>query len=150
VEKFTLANEMGEIRLALRSHEDKGTVDLPGAFPHELDEEGDESNREAEELDRTRPGQSDVDSLLAMLNGGGGQPSQKQPQRDIWTTRVVLGGEITEVVMETEAAPETEDAGNGDSSALNLWRMISPMRRPSRDAEPEKQEPPAQTAPKSE
>jgi pilus assembly protein CpaB len=150
VEKFTLANEMGQIRLSLRSHEDKETVDLPGALPHELDEEGEESNRLNEELDSKRPGQSDVDSFLAMLNGGGGQSGQEPPQRDIWTTRVVLEGEITEVVMETEAAPEAKDPGNGDSSGLNLWRMISPMRRPSRDAEPEKEEPPAQTAPKSE
>jgi pilus assembly protein CpaB len=136
MEKFTLASELGSIRLALRSHEDKAHVELAGAFPHELDEEGQESNRDMEELVRIRPGNSpsdDVDDLLAMLNRGGAKAAAtpvgvEEPQRDIWTMRVVRGGEVTEVVMETEAPSPAESAQKSSSSGFNVWRMISPLR----------------------
>ena len=154
VEKFTLASEMGQIRLALRSHEDKDKVDLPGAFPYELDEEGERSNRDNEELVQTPPGQSDVDRFFETLNNQGRQPPvvvEEETPRDTWTTRVILGGDVTEVVMETEAAPKAVEGESAASSGFNLWRMISPIRRRSDaedetpDAEAEMEEPPAES-----
>ena len=154
MEKFTLASELGSIRLALRPHMDKEHVELAGAFPHELDEEGEKSNRDMEELVRTRPDTDqtgDVDDLLAMLNRGGAKATAmpdggEQPPRDVWTMRVLRGGEVTEVVMETEAAPTTENAASTGSPGFNFWRMISPLRgnRPDKAAvDPDGKEPDA-------
>ena len=159
MEKFALATELGQIKLALRSHEDKEHVELAGAFPHELDEQGEESNRDMEELVRTRPGQSDgVDDILAMLDRGGTPApaipaAVEVPQRDSWTTRGVRGGEVTEVIMETEAASPAASEPSAGSSGFNFWRMITPLRGTSRDAaaaDPQAEQPGADPGAKEE
>jgi hypothetical protein len=48
------------------------------------------------------------------------------------------------VIMETEAAPTTENAANAGSPGFNFWRMISPLRgtRPDKAAaDPDAEEP---------
>ncbi len=127
MEKFTLAAELGQIRLALRSHEDKSHVDLTGAFPEDMDEEGEKSDRAAEELSPDRP--DDMTTLLGLLEGGGAQAGGQEPQRDLWTMRVIRGAKVAEVILETEPAPSAESAPDEGS-----WRMISPLPGASPDA----------------
>jgi pilus assembly protein CpaB len=150
LEKFTLASELGQIRLALRSHEDKDRVDLAGAFPHELDE-GEASDREMEELSQERPdtqvqGSQDLDNFLSMLNAKGAQasppPATITPEipaaPDTWTMQVLDGSDVREVVL--QVADESPNGGDGkaESSGFNFWRMISPVRGDRVDTAPSK------------
>ena len=138
-EIVTLASELGEIRLALRSHEDKEQVDSAGAFPHELDRsEG--SNREREALAQALPaqrGSGDLDDFLGLLNSRGSQApavAEVPEQIDSWTMRIIQGPEISEVVLEMANESPAADGADADGSGFNSWRTISPPRDTSGDA----------------
>jgi pilus assembly protein CpaB len=146
LEKFVLASELGQIRLALRSHEDKDRVDLAGAVPRDLDE-GEASDRELEELARKRPGteeSDDLDGFLSLLSSQSSQasPPPKTPaaeipdQRDVWTVQVLDGSDVREVVLEVVNESPKASGANTKSSGFNFWRMISPLRGGSLEAAP--------------
>jgi pilus assembly protein CpaB len=133
-ETIALANELGKIRLVLRSHEDKDEAKLDGAFPHELDT-SEMANRDKEEFPEDRPeGDGDLKDFLDWMNGQGGEQMAEAtpPESDAWTVRVIHSDAINDVRLETEssaAAPE------GESSGFNFWKMIMPPRSGSPKAE---------------
>ncbi len=142
IEKFTLASELGEIRLTLRSHEDKDRVELAGATPRALDDT-EASDRDAEELEQNRPeasGPDGMDDFLAMLESQKSQatalPVETPAPPDSWTVQVIRGGEVEDVVMELAHKTSTGNAPGGKSSGFSFWRMIAPGRSRSPVAAP--------------
>jgi len=131
-EIVTLATALGDIRLALRSLEDKEVVESTGAFPHELDHsEG--SNRDKETLAKASPaesGPSELDGFLGLLNSQGSQASavaEKPEETNSWTMRVIRGPEISEVVL--QMANDSAAAGaDANESGFSSWKTISPPR----------------------
>ena len=126
-EKVTLAAEMGEMRLVMRSPEDDTETDTGGSFPDELF-----GNTEAGDRDK------ESEAMAPILGVGGSKDngfiqflkSQKSkspsdtgpvPAADNWTMRKIEGSEVSEVVLEMEAGPETQQASPSGSW---LWRMI--------------------------
>ncbi len=136
-EKFTLATELGEIRLTLRSHEDKEPVDLAGTFAKELTE-GEVSNRDREELVQKRPNtppSDDLDGFLSMLNSQGSAPALPV-EPNSWTIQLIQGSEVSEVVLEEMGESPKARGANAGPSGFNFWRAISPIRSGSLDVAP--------------
>jgi len=128
-ETFTLATELGTIRLALRSHEDKEQAKVQGAFPHELGR-AEQSNREKEELARAPNGgdSDDLDGFLDLLNKHGSQSpsgSVVAAAPDSWAIRLIKADQIEEVVMEMTDHAATPDA---KPSGFNSWKTVSTPR----------------------
>lgn len=142
-EMVTLARKMGEIQLALRSHEDKGHEDLGGTLAKDLGE-GDVSNRDAEELVPARqPGSDNLDGFLGMLNSRGAeQPSHAEVAEpaETWNMQLIEGAQIKDVTLEvmqnssTKSTPGAAQSSGAQSSGMSFWRLISPLRGTSPDA----------------
>jgi len=136
-EKFTLATELGEIRLTLRSHEDKEPVDLAGTFAKELTE-GEVSNRDREELVQrgpNTPASDDLDGFLSMLNSQGSAPALPA-EPNSWTIQLIQGSEVSEVVLEETGESPKARGANAGPSGFNFWRAISPIRSGSVNVAP--------------
>ena len=140
-EKFTLATELGEVRLTLRSHDDKDPVELVGTFAKELTE-GEVSNRDREEREQERPDtppSDDLDGFLTMLNSQGSQtvsPPALPAEPNSWTIQLIQGSEISEVVLEEMDESPKARGPNARPSGFNFWRAISPIRSGSLDVAP--------------
>lgn len=138
-EIVTLATELGQIRLALRSLEDKEQVESTGAFPHELDHsEG--SDRDKETLAKASPaqkGSDELDGFLGLLNSQGSQTpavAQQQPAPESWTMRVIQGPTISEVVLQVANGSAAAAGPDAAGAGFNSWKTISPPRDTSADA----------------
>ncbi|HUT88767.1 MAG TPA: Flp pilus assembly protein CpaB [Thermoguttaceae bacterium] len=140
-EKFTLATELGDIRLTLRSHDDKDPVELVGTFAKELTE-GEVSSRDREELERERPDtppSDDLDGFLTMLNSQGAQtvsPPALPAEPNSWTIQLIQGSEVSEVVLEEMDESPKARGPNARPSGFNFWKAISPIRSGSLDVAP--------------
>jgi len=135
-EKFTLATEMGQIRLTLRSHEDKDPVNLDGTFAKELTE-GEVGDRESEEMVQERPNtpssDEELDGFLTMLDSQGAPAAAPPAEPDSWTMQVIRASEVSDVVLEEVSDSSTAGGPAGGPSGFNFWRAITPIRsgRPS-------------------
>ncbi|OHB84388.1 MAG: Flp pilus assembly protein CpaB [Planctomycetes bacterium RBG_16_64_12] len=137
-ESITLATELGIIRLALRSHEDKEQAKVDGAFPHQFGET-EASNRDKEELTRNPPptsGSQELGGFLDLLNSRRMQepsPPAVVASSEQWTMQLIKGPQISEVVMEMVDHASTPQAPGAKSSGLNFWRLISPVKMTGTD-----------------
>lgn len=138
-EKFTLATELGEIRLTLRSHDDKDPVDLGGTFAKELTE-GEVSDRQREESARERPSMppsDDLDGFLSMLSSSQqGSPAALPAAPNSWTIQLIEGSEVREVVLEEMGESPNVHGPKAGPSGFNFWRAISPIRSGSPSVAP--------------
>jgi pilus assembly protein CpaB len=140
LEKFTLASELGQIRLALRSHEDKDHQDLAGAFTRDLGDEGEPANRDKEELAQrpsTPPGSDDMNNFLRLLESQKAPPApapEPAPERETWTVQVIRAADVEEVELETPMASAERSAQPAGTPGFNLWKAISPVRHRGADA----------------
>jgi hypothetical protein len=142
VEKFTLASELGQIRLALRSHEDKEPVELAGVTARDLDE-GSVANRDREELKTERPdatGSGELQNFLSMLDKPEVRAPEPAPPKppDSWTVQLIKADAVEEVVLEEAGESPGANQPGATPSGFNFWRMISPGRSGSFRGSPPK------------
>lgn len=125
-EKVILAEELGEIRLVMRSPDDTDEVVTGGARPSELFGPTESSNRDKEIVLaspaplRTPP---PSDDFLKFLNAHQtNPPAAPLPEpTECWTMRTIYGNEVGEVVLELGADQETPE---GKKSSFPLWKKI--------------------------
>ncbi len=149
-EKVTLAAELGQVRLVMRSPVDKEQRKLDGEDPSELLEglvsaEPPASAPLAETPTRVEPPsaepppESGMNKLLELLGAtnqklnpepGATPPSQPPDPDASWTIRIISGGQVTDTVLEREgpAAKETAavSAPRWKIAASSDWSTPTP------------------------
>jgi Flp pilus assembly protein CpaB len=92
-----LATQMGSIRLALRSHEDKKVADVAPTYPSEIGQ-AEPADRSKEELAMVVPGNTSPDGPNGLANGlssqgtqarGGPTRPEEASAQNTWVTRVM-------------------------------------------------------------
>ncbi|MGW8256588.1 MAG: Flp pilus assembly protein CpaB [Thermoguttaceae bacterium] len=131
--KVTLANELGKIRLVMRSPDDKSHADDASAKPNELlgysthanrrEEDGREKPK-AENSNNNSKGLLDylnqMKATLAAANQKANVPAAAAPTSVTWTIRVVRPDSVNDVVMESEESP----------TGTTHWRVNSGSPKP--------------------
>jgi pilus assembly protein CpaB len=116
-----LATQLGKIRLALRSHEDKLLAEIPPAYPRELDQ-AEQASRSDEDLVKVSP--ADMEEFRRSLS----DQAIPEPARNTWTVRMIEGPQVNDLVL--EEGVELSNAGFGRS-----WKLLSPRPGGSAKAE---------------
>ena len=119
VELVTLAEEMGKVRLSMRSPDDEELTDTEGAVPSALLGGDDTSHRDEEspEVKPEQPGNPLV-NLLDKLKGSG-LPSPVQEENNAFTMTIIRGPDVEEIeidehgkIARSKPAPEAEAEAN--------------------------------------
>lgn len=127
-EVVLLATEMGSIRLALRSPEDKNVVNLAGSFPHELGKLLDQPTREQPVSSKTdAESNAQMNDFLTFLRSQGQAATARAvveatPEDTTWSMRVIQGPEVSEVLLAMPTTPAGEPRKQG---GFSLWKLIS-------------------------
>jgi pilus assembly protein CpaB len=135
-EKVILAEELGEIRLVMRSADDTDEVVTGGARPSELFGPTESGDRDKESvLASPKPLQTPPpsDDFLRFLNAQQTDPPSAPPlpdPKECWTMRTIYGSEVSEVVLELGADQATPE---GKQSSFPLWKKILSSVRPGPD-----------------
>jgi len=135
-ERVILADQLGEIRLVMRSPEDDEEVHTGGAHPNELFGPTDSSDRDQESVAAgpILPYDSgETDEFLEFLNSQQAQtpPLDVAEPAESWTMRTITGGEVSEVVLQLGS---NEGSSEGEGSGFSLWKLISSTVRAGRGA----------------
>lgn len=117
-EVVTLATELGTIRLALRSHEDKDHVELSGTFAHQLDQ-AERANRDAEDpLANNLVGSSFLETMKPRT-----APEPVKPPK-VWTMQLIQGSQLSEVEMHLASDGQATNEPNAHSSGFDRWKVV--------------------------
>jgi len=167
-EVLTLANELGNLRLVLRSPDDKGKSKLPGLKPEDL-ALADSSERSREPNvpippESSESGPPDILNTLRKLTGQTTEPAVEEPakpappaapppepeKKETVTVRIITGTEVRDVILES---PVKGDAGGASATDLPFWKVNSasspsPSSAAGRGAEAPALKPPALPATK--
>ena len=148
-EVLTLANELGNLRLVLRSPADKGRSKLAGLKPEDLVAQ-DPSGRDREPNVPIPTESGDgaspdiLKTLQGLMSGQTGEPSAETaqpappptppaapppeiPKKETVSVRIIVGTEVKDVVLES---PVPRDAGGASATDLPFWK-INPVNSPS-------------------
>lgn len=150
-EVLTLANELGNLRLVLRSPNDTGRSKLPGLKPEEL--AGQDSSGRGREPNVPIPTDSSETStpdvlktLQGLLSGQTSEtpgtetapaapapaaPTPPPERKETVTVRIITPNEVKDVVFESPSRP---DAGGGSPADLPFWKVNSVNSRSSSSA----------------
>jgi len=145
-EKVILADELGDIRLVMRSPEDDEAVHTGGAHPNELFGPLESGDRDEEgklfATDTLLHAPGETQDFVEFLNA---QKKADEPAKSAaapasaenWTIRTISGSEVDQVVLQLEG-----DDADGTGSGFSLWKLISSSMRgdnssaPKPDTEP--------------
>lgn len=128
-EKVILADQLGEIRLVMRSPEDDEEVYTGGVRPGELFGPTEAGDRDAESLlaqPPSNPLPSQDNEFLQFLNSQQAATPSPFPEpepSESWTMRTIVGSQVNEVVLELGSAQA--NANNGEAGGFSLWKLIS-------------------------
>ena len=126
-EKVTLAQEMGNIKLVMRSPEEDTQAATEGARPQELFGVSEKGERKKEQLDPDgtvegvkEKGKGFLDFLKAVQQKAEAEKAAAPPAEELWSMRVLSGPEINDVTLRGAISSGTTEGGCGG------WRTRSP------------------------